>query len=182
MQPCFVRLIRCDDLVRKSQTSAKPLPCVRKRQRRVKSGVRKTGAPISKTTFDRKRERKMRLKNNTVSIKRVCPICSKSFLTATGFREHCKIHGDKRPYKCAFCSKLFSYISQLAVHIRRHTGDKPYQCSTCPKKYSRPTQLKLHIRTHTGEKPHQCSHCSKRFSRPSSFYLHLKTHAKSSSK
>ncbi|GFR59293.1 zinc finger protein 354A [Elysia marginata] len=107
-----------------------------------------------------------------------CNICSKTFLTRTGFIAHKVVHTKEKPFRCNICGLAFSFASNLNRHNILHTGQKPFQCNICGKGFSQKVTLDIHRRVHTGEKPYLCNHCGKRFSDPSTLYKHKAIHKK----
>ncbi|CAD6199056.1 unnamed protein product [Caenorhabditis auriculariae] len=49
-----------------------------------------------------------------------CPVCPKSFSSASGLKQHSHIHCSLKPFRCHVCSKSYTQFSNLCRHRRVH--------------------------------------------------------------
>ncbi|KAL7670346.1 hypothetical protein ACOME3_005283 [Neoechinorhynchus agilis] len=49
-----------------------------------------------------------------------CKICSKSFASQSGLKQHMNVHKSNRPYTCQICDKSYTQPSNLCRHKRTH--------------------------------------------------------------
>ncbi|XP_058450473.1 zinc finger protein 883-like [Malaya genurostris] len=133
-----------------------------------------------------------------------CPLCRKSFQSASNRNTHMYLHNRGNPYKCDQCAQSFKskvYLNRhrkaihtigshrcdqcgasftnttkYEYHLKSHDPNKKYKCSYCTKSFLQQHHLLNHERTHTGKRPFLCNICGKGFKHESSFKVHLKIH------
>jgi len=94
-----------------------------------------------------------------------CPICGKTFLQNSNFRNHVRTHSDARPYVCLVCLIGF----KECYHLKKHTlfkhspGQLNEACRLCGKRFKDLTAVRAHERTHSNVRPYACSRCDKMF-------------------
>ncbi|XP_076167161.1 uncharacterized protein LOC143146603 isoform X2 [Ptiloglossa arizonensis] len=77
-----------------------------------------------------------------------CHMCSQQGFTATGLKEHLKIHRGTKEYQCTECSSRFCTNGGLNRHSKIHVNKQPWKCPTCEKYFNSRTQLRSHSRIH----------------------------------
>ncbi|CAJ0963334.1 unnamed protein product, partial [Mesorhabditis belari] len=65
-----------------------------------------------------------------------CPICPKSFSSASGLKQHSHIHCSSKPFRCHVCNKAYTQFSNLCRHRRIHLSSSTketggWRCPTC---------------------------------------------------
>uniref|UniRef100_A0A914ZVW6 C2H2-type domain-containing protein n=1 Tax=Parascaris univalens TaxID=6257 RepID=A0A914ZVW6_PARUN len=58
-----------------------------------------------------------------------CPLCPKSFSSASGLKQHSHIHCSSKPFRCHVCNKAYTQFSNLCRHRRIHLDG--WQCGYC---------------------------------------------------
>ncbi|VDK50305.1 unnamed protein product [Anisakis simplex] len=58
-----------------------------------------------------------------------CPLCPKSFSSASGLKQHSHIHCSSKPFRCHICNKAYTQFSNLCRHRRIHLDG--WQCGYC---------------------------------------------------
>ncbi|PAV78101.1 hypothetical protein WR25_18254 isoform E [Diploscapter pachys] len=58
-----------------------------------------------------------------------CNVCPKSFSSASGLKQHSRIHCSTKPFRCHVCSKSYNQFSNLCRHRRVHLDG--WQCPSC---------------------------------------------------
>ena len=112
--------------------------------------------------------------------KYVCKFCDQSYVSASKFKSHMRIHVGERAFICNVCNKKFTQSCHLARHKRIHTGECPFCCEVCGKKFARLTCLKKHMHIHTGERPFSCEVCDKKFTRSYELIRHVHSYKRKS--
>ncbi|XP_043265068.1 zinc finger protein 236-like [Colletes gigas] len=77
-----------------------------------------------------------------------CHMCSQQGFTATGLKEHLKIHRGTKEYQCTECSLRFCTNGGLNRHSKTHVNKQPWKCQSCDKYFNNRTQLRSHSRIH----------------------------------
>uniref|UniRef100_A0A0N4ZB77 Zinc finger protein n=1 Tax=Parastrongyloides trichosuri TaxID=131310 RepID=A0A0N4ZB77_PARTI len=58
-----------------------------------------------------------------------CHLCSKSFSSASGLKQHSHIHCSSKPFRCHICNKSYTQFSNLCRHRRVHLDG--WTCNNC---------------------------------------------------
>eukprot|EP00794_Sanderia_malayensis_P005353 gene5353-6024_t len=66
------------------------------------------------------------------SLKYLCQVCNKGFITPSKLKRHGFSHGKEKPFKCSKCNKSFSENNKLFNHLMKH--DKPRAARTGTKR------------------------------------------------
>ncbi|XP_039748222.1 zinc finger protein 91-like isoform X1 [Pararge aegeria] len=75
-----------------------------------------------------------------------CPVCARSFRSASVRNEHVRVHTGERPFPCDVCGVAFRRSTAMRNHRLIHTGTRPWGCSRCPKRFRVKSDLKTHMR------------------------------------
>ncbi|GMT14766.1 hypothetical protein PFISCL1PPCAC_6063, partial [Pristionchus fissidentatus] len=59
-----------------------------------------------------------------------CTVCTKTFSSVSGLKQHSHIHCSSKPYRCSTCSKSYTQFSNLCRHRRIHTTSTPSSSSS----------------------------------------------------
>lgn len=103
---------------------------------------------------------------------KTCPICEKTFSTATHCEQHKKIHYGIKDFQCSDCSKWFRTLSQLKSHLSSHHDNRIYACESCPKKFKTKKTLKGHEETHSTEIRYFCGFCEQGYTNKTALRVH----------
>ena len=105
---------------------------------------------------------------------RQCPVCDRSFSSASAARLHLVTHDDVKRFVC-HCGKAFARPDQLRAHGTVHADTKDFLCTLCGKAFPRMASLNVHYRRrHRDDVPdsakrpgpeqlYNCSACDKIF-------------------
>lgn len=110
-------------------------------------------------------------RKTTASKKNVhkCNLCVKVFKSASGLREHKRVHVEEKPVICSICNKSFKLPAHLNAHMRVHKEENERKCAQCKEYFSSKTELKKHIQTvHT----FACEKCKRVFTMKSRLDRH----------
>ncbi|XP_011697065.1 PREDICTED: GDNF-inducible zinc finger protein 1-like isoform X3 [Wasmannia auropunctata] len=107
-----------------------------------------------------------------------CDECGKVLSTSYNLLIHRNIHAGVRPYVCPVCDKSFRSASGLNRHVRDvHDGVKNFACDICGRRLASRASRDEHRRTHFGERPHVCETCGKSFKQKASLHVHRLYHS-----
>uniref|UniRef100_A0A8C8ISV0 C2H2-type domain-containing protein n=1 Tax=Oncorhynchus tshawytscha TaxID=74940 RepID=A0A8C8ISV0_ONCTS len=100
-------------------------------------------------------------------------VCSTDFINSLpNYKVHQSTHTGEKSFKCPVCIKSFGSASLLKIHQIYHTGEKSHKCKECDKRFYSKGHLVRHMMTHTGEKLYKCSVCEKCFVSSSALKKH----------
>ncbi|CAH0716856.1 unnamed protein product, partial [Brenthis ino] len=101
-----------------------------------------------------------------------CPVCSRTFRSASVLDEHVRVHTGERPFPCDVCGVAFRRLTAMKNHRLIHTGIRPWVCTRCPKRFRIKSDLRTHIKlkhpAHLAVIEIEGMHCS-----PEDIYQHL---------
>uniref|UniRef100_A0A1B6DZT1 C2H2-type domain-containing protein n=2 Tax=Clastoptera arizonana TaxID=38151 RepID=A0A1B6DZT1_9HEMI len=121
-----------------------------------------------------------------------CEQCTYKTNSFSKLNQHCKIHGEERPYLCDTCGKGFKTTKQLRNHkvihrsrvrvteegvevngpLRRH-----FVCKICNRTFAEKRVVRQHIETvHNKMKNFLCSCCGHTASSRSALRMHIRQH------
>ncbi|XP_061381261.1 zinc finger protein 91-like isoform X2 [Danaus plexippus] len=105
----------------------------------------------------------------------VCSKCGHNLHNVTALQKHVKeVHGYANPHSCPVCGRSFRSASIRNEHVRTHTGERPYPCDVCGVAFRRSTAMRNHRLIHTGVRAWACLRCPKRFRIKSDLKTHLR--------
>lgn len=112
-----------------------------------------------------------------------CPICQKSFKTASTLVQHIDTHGETE-YHCNECDLRLNSKRTLRQHMIKHNDVIKHTCQMCNAQFKRTKTFKEHlISQHTEIRAYSCDWCSKTFSNGANCRKHKKdAHPKELSK
>lgn len=106
-----------------------------------------------------------------------CDECGNVFKGRSGLYLHKqRVHRGRKDFACDYCGKQFALKCQRDNHQRVHTGEKPFKCETCGAGFKAQSGLYAHRRTHTDLRPYKCEICGKHLRLPYNLRLHMRTH------
>lgn len=106
----------------------------------------------------------------------VCPICQKTFKTASTLTQHVDIHGETE-YHCKVCNLRLNSKRTLRQHMLKHSNLTSFTCDVCKAQFKRAKAFKEHlISQHTNIKAYKCSWCERTFANGANFRKHQKEH------
>ncbi|XP_028170021.1 zinc finger protein 90-like [Ostrinia furnacalis] len=75
-----------------------------------------------------------------------CPVCARSFRSASVRDEHLRTHTGERPFPCDVCGLAFRRLTAMRNHRLIHTGVRAWACERCPKRFRIRSDLRTHAR------------------------------------
>lgn len=103
-----------------------------------------------------------------------CPICKKTYKTASTLSQHLDTHGETE-YSCPQCSLRLNSKRTLKYHMLRHSDVIHFTCEVCNAQFKRSKAYKEHIISkHTKIRPYQCDWCQKSFANGANCRKHKK--------
>jgi uncharacterized Zn-finger protein len=103
-----------------------------------------------------------------------CPICQKSFKTASTLTQHIDTHGETS-YHCPECNLRLNSKRTLKQHMLKHSDVVRFTCEVCQAQFKRVKAYKEHlISQHTDIKAYECQWCKKTFANGANFRKHQK--------
>lgn len=112
-----------------------------------------------------------------------CDLCSKSFKTDLGYKNHCEMHKSV-VYKCELCdfktkTKTYLNLHMIKYHETTLSGRskaKKFACSQCGLTFIFDSLLKRHYQSkHLKLKPYQCPYCEYSATENNAVKLHVRS-------
>lgn len=88
------------------------------------------------------------------------------------FNEHEKIHSDIKTHGCPICKKSYKTASTLSQHLDTH-GTTEYHCPECFARLNSKRTLRQHMLKHSDVVRHTCEYCNAQFKRTKGYKEHL---------
>ncbi|XP_028048104.2 zinc finger protein 502 isoform X6 [Monomorium pharaonis] len=107
-----------------------------------------------------------------------CPVCDKSFRSASGLNRHVRdVHDGVKNFACDICGRRLASRASRDEHRRTHSSERPYVCKTCGKSFKQKASLNVHRLYHSHLLPHRCTLCDRGFRRKQELYKHIAWHS-----
>jgi RNase P subunit RPR2 len=104
----------------------------------------------------------------------ICPICQKTYKTASTLSQHLDTHG-KTEYHCSECNLRLNSKRTLKQHMLKHSDAIRFTCEICNAQFKRTKAYKEHlISQHTNIKAYKCDWCEKSFANGANCRKHKK--------
>jgi KRAB domain-containing zinc finger protein len=134
--------------------------------------------PICFKTFPSASNRNSHIETHNPENHVSCGECNQKFKSVLYLRKHTKSVHTKSEKICLICGKTFDSQQKFEYHVKAHDAVKKYKCDhkDCDKSFMQHHHLENHKATHSGIHRFLCYKCGKEFKQECNLKTHLKSH------